>query len=162
MPKRRTISVITAGALSLAGVPAAEAKSAKANHRLTATVSAAIVSQVGTPPNPGSSELNAGVLTSSLGNGAGISSLSFATGQGPGGFTFGGSYTFLTSHGSIRAVFTSGTGTLQPTRNVTFNGTLAVKGGTERFEGARGLITVTATSGANRTITLKFHGRIRY
>jgi hypothetical protein len=160
MSKKRVTSVVLTAALVVGGISVAEAKT---SHKFNATVKAANITKTGTPPAAGSSQVQAGTLTSSLGGGASTGKQAFAAGTGPGKFAFTGTNKFFTGSGSIRGSV-KGAGGLQSNGTITFTGTESVTGGTGRYAGARGKLTFTGflPSVTATVVTVKFKGTITY
>jgi hypothetical protein len=163
MSKKWVTSVVLAAGLFVSGISVAEANTSKPKHTFNATVKSATITKTGSPPASGSSQVQAGTLTSSLGGGAGTSKQTFAAGTGPGKFAFTGTNKFFTGSGSFNGSI-KGTGGLQSNGTITFAGTETVTGGTGRYAGARGKLTFTGVlpSVTATVVTLKFKGTITY
>jgi hypothetical protein len=161
----RVTSVMLAAGLAVGGMSVAEAKTSKTrtSHKFTATAQAGHISHTGRPPAPGSTSLGAGLLRSSLGSGAATSKITFGAGTGPRTYTFAGTGSFFTAHGSFRASF-KGAGAMHSDGTITYSATGSITGGTDRYAGAKGKLSFTGflPSITSTVDIIKYRGSITY
>ena len=139
---RRGFAVAGTMALVLAGATVSQAAASK--HHVSQTVKLVTVSLNGNYPNPGSSSVDAGLISGSLGRGA-VSQVVRITGHPAATtYTFKSTSTAFYAHGTITSVIT-GTATLQANGSAKLAGLGRYKGGTDAFRGARGSFRIAGT-----------------
>jgi hypothetical protein len=155
---KRVVCVLAALAalVAVSPVAGAAAKKHKAkNHSVTATVKNVSVEQTGNPPLSGTST-NAGLVTSSLGNGAITGTTTYAAPN------FSSTETVFLAHGTFKGTL-KGTGTLNPDGSISFSGTGKVTGGTDSYKGAKGSVTFTGSEPKNSNVaTFNVTGKVKY
>jgi len=149
----------TASVLLALAVPAVAPAAAQAKHTrsYTATIRLAAVSVTGTIPAAGSSEVQAGLVDSTLGRGAALATFNFS-----GTPTATGTAELFYTNGYIKSTATS-TATPQADGSLALTGSGKVIRGTGRYKHITGSYTCTGTEPAGSTVTtLTCQGTIRY
>jgi hypothetical protein len=162
MFKRGLFGAMLVGTVVVSGAIA----QAATRHHVSQTIKLVAVSQSATFPNPGSRDVDAGIVSGTVGRGAIIQKITITGHPTATTYTFKGTNTSFLAHGTIRSSFT-GVATAQANGGLTVTGHGHYTGGTNAYLGARGKYAFSgaappATPGKPAPLVGHITGTLRY